>query len=44
VRGDTLFTVEGNVGKRVRLRRYENFRQNRVIDGFGSLTSWRTPS
>lgn len=30
-----LYTVEGNVGNRVRLRRWSRFRERRRIDGFG---------
>ncbi len=36
--GDTLYTVEGNVGNRVRLRRYVRFRDQPRIDGFGFVT------
>ena len=36
--GDTLYTVEGNVGNRVRLRRFRSFRDDRRIDGIGMLT------
>jgi hypothetical protein len=35
--GSTLYTVEGNVGGRVRLRTHRNFRTNRRIDGFGII-------
>jgi hypothetical protein len=38
VDGDTLYTVEGNVGNRVRLRRFRDYRNDRRIDGFGMLT------
>jgi hypothetical protein len=37
VEGDTLYTVEGNVGNRVRFRRHERFRTNDRIDGFGRV-------
>lgn len=33
--GDTLYTVEGNVGNRVRLRRFRSYRSDRRIDGIG---------
>lgn len=36
--GDTLYTVEGNVGNRVQLRRYARFREQPRIDGFGFVT------
>ena len=35
VDGDTLYTVEGNVGNRVRLRRFRSFREDERIDGIG---------
>ena len=38
VDGDTLYTVEGNVGSRVRLRRYPRFRAHPRLDGIGLLT------
>jgi hypothetical protein len=37
VEGDTLFTVEGNVGNRVRLRRHDHFRTDERIDGIGLI-------
>lgn len=37
VSDDTLYTIEGNVGARVEAGRYFHFRNNRLIDGFGSL-------
>ncbi len=36
VLGNTLYTVEGNVGNRVRLRAIKNWRDREDIDGFGS--------
>ncbi|MDH5490655.1 MAG: CHAP domain-containing protein [Myxococcales bacterium] len=39
VEGPVLFTVEGNVGQRVRYRRYPDFRRYARIDGFGSLSA-----
>jgi hypothetical protein len=36
--GDTLYLVEGNAGRRVRLTRYRDFRHRDRIDGFGILT------
>ncbi len=36
--GDTLYTIEGNVGNRVRLRRHRRFRDSARIDGIGMLT------
>jgi len=38
VEGTTLHTVEGNVGNHVRRGRYEDFRDNGDIDGFGIVT------
>ncbi len=38
VAGETLYTVEGNVGGRVRLREYPRFRQHLRIEGFGLTT------
>jgi hypothetical protein len=37
VDGDTLYTVEGNVGGHVRKIRYRNFRDNERIAGFGRV-------
>ncbi len=36
--GDTLYTIEGNVGNTVRTGRYHRFRQHRRIDGVGFVT------
>ena len=44
VEGDTLYTVEGNVGDRVRLRRYERYKRHRLIDGFGTIAAEPAPS
>jgi len=42
VDGDTLYTVEGNVGNRVRLRTWRQYRRHPRIDGFGLLSARRT--
>jgi hypothetical protein len=39
VSGSTLYTVEGNVSNRVMLRRYDNYKSNSSIDGFGRHVS-----
>ncbi|AKF08546.1 CHAP domain-containing protein [Sandaracinus amylolyticus] len=43
VDGETLHTIEGNAGGRVRLVRYARWRAQARIDGFGSLARAHTP-
>jgi hypothetical protein len=43
VEGGTLFTIEGNVGNRVRFGRHVNFRRDLTIDGFGMVALDNAP-